>query len=170
MDLTMPVVDGLEATRRISQLLPDARVVAFSGSDDSESVGAMMAAGAAAYCVKGAPLWELERAIAGRSDPLVRLAHGLARATNRAGIGTIVCRELLELTGGSAAAAHVASPDVALSLAGFVGQASTSALAAPPSIALRAFSTLEHDARGRGRSPRARAARRPVLPRRSPCR
>ena len=142
MDLTMPVVDGFEATRRISQLLPDARVVAFSGSDDSESVGAMMAAGAAAYCVKGAPLWELERAIAGRSDPLVRLAHGLARVTNRAGIGTIVCRELLELTGGSAAAAYVASPDVALSLAGFAGEATTGKLAAAPGMALKAFSTL----------------------------
>jgi diguanylate cyclase (GGDEF)-like protein len=142
MDLNMPIVDGFEATRRISQLLPDARVVAFSGSDDTESIGAMMEAGAAAYCVKGAPLWELERAIAGRSDPLVRLAHGLARATNRAGIGTIVCRELLELTGASTAATYVASPDVALSLAGLAGRADADRLASAPGIALKAFSTL----------------------------
>ena len=162
MDLTMPVVDGLEATRRISQLLPDARVVAFSGSDDSESVGAMMAAGAAAYCVKGAPLWELERAIAGRSDPLVRLAHGLARATNRAGIGTIVCRELLELTGGSAAAAYVASPDVALSLAGFAGEATTSQARRRAGHGAEGFLDAELDLRGRRGSRRARAARRPM--------
>jgi ribonuclease P protein subunit RPR2 len=142
MDLNMPIVDGIEATRRISQLLPEARVVAFSGIDDADAIGAMMEAGAAAYCVKGAPLWELERAIAGRSDPLVRLAHGLARTTNRAGIGTIVCRELVELTGAGAAAVYLASPDVALSLAGCAGDASAEQLAAAPAMALRAFSTL----------------------------
>ena len=117
MDLRMPLVDGVDATRRIKQLLPTTRVVALSGADDAGSISAMMEAGAAAYCVKGAPLWELERAIAGVSDPLVRLAHGLARATNRAGIGTTVARELLELTGAGTAAAYVTSPDVALSLA-----------------------------------------------------
>ena len=40
----------------------------------------MLEAGASAYCVKGAPLWELERAIAGAGEPLVRLAHSLGRA------------------------------------------------------------------------------------------
>jgi diguanylate cyclase (GGDEF)-like protein len=142
MDLKMPIVDGAEATRRIARLLPDARIVAFSGVDDAASISAMMEAGAAAYCVKGAPLWELERAIAGRSEPLVRLAHGLAKATDRAGIGTIVCRELLELTGASVAAAYLASPDVALSLAGLAGRARTAELASAPGIALRAYSTL----------------------------
>ena len=102
----------------------------------------MMEAGAAEYCVKGAPLWELERAIAGRSDPLVRLAHGLAKATDRAGIGTIVARELVELTGAAAAATYLASPDVALSLAGPAGARAHDGLAAAPGLALRAFSTL----------------------------
>ena len=140
MDLHMPVVDGVDATRRIAKLLPSTRVVAFSGADDSGSVSAMMEAGAAAYCVKGAPLWELERAIAGRSEPLVRLAHGLARATNGAGIGAIVARELVDLTGAAAAAAYVASPDVALSLAGCAGAARARRLVAAPDLALRSFS------------------------------
>ena len=143
MDLHMPIVDGVDATRRIAKLLPSTRVVAFSGADDSGSVGAMMEAGAAAYLVKGAPLWELERAIAGRSDPLVRLAHGLAKATNHAGIGTFVSRELVELTGASAVAAYVASPDVALSLAGCAGSARARRLASAPSLAIRAFAALE---------------------------
>jgi ribonuclease P protein subunit RPR2 len=142
MDLKMPILDGFEATRRIAKLLPEARIVAFSGTDDAASISAMMEAGAAAYCVKGAPLWELERAIAGRSEPLVRLAHGLAKATDRAGIGTIVCRELVELTGASLAAAYLASPDVALSLAGVAGSERTDALASAPGMALRSFSTL----------------------------
>ena len=119
----MPIVDGVDATRRIAKLLPSTRVVAYSGADDSGSVSAMTEAGAAAYCVKGAPLWELERAIAGRSDPLVRLAHGLARAVNRSSIGTIVARELL-------------------SLAGSAGAARARRLVAAPGLALRAYSTL----------------------------
>jgi diguanylate cyclase (GGDEF)-like protein len=139
MDLDMPIVDGVDATRRIAKLLPSTRVVAFSGADDSGSVSAMMEAGAAAYLVKGAPLWELERAIAGRSEPLVRLAHGLARATNRTSIGSIVSRELVELTGAAAAIAYVASPDVALSLAGCAGAARARRLVAAPDLAVRAF-------------------------------
>ena len=142
MDLHMPIVDGVDATRRIVKLLPSTRVVAYSAADDSASVSAMTEAGAAAYCVKGAPLWELERAIAGRSDPLVRLAHGLARAANRSSIGTIVARELLELTGAGAAAAYIASSDVALSLAGSAGAARARRLAAAPDLVLRAHSTL----------------------------
>jgi diguanylate cyclase (GGDEF)-like protein len=142
MDLGMPILDGVEATRRIVQLLPETRIVAFSGADDAASISAMMEAGAVAYCVKGAPLWELERAIAGRSEPLVRLAHGLAKATDRDGIGTIVCRELVELTGASVAAAYLASPDVALSLGGLAGRTRTEVLASAPGIAVRAFSTL----------------------------
>ena len=141
MDLHMPIVDGVAATRRIAKLLPSTRVVAYSGADDAASVSAMTEAGAAAYCIKGAPLWELERAIAGRSDPLVRLAHGLARAVNRSSIGTVVARELLELTGASAAAAYLTSGDVALSLAGSAGAARARRLAAAPGLALRAYST-----------------------------
>lgn len=65
MDIGMPVLDGIAATRRIRELLPTVRVVAFAGSDDPEVIEAMVEAGASGYCVKGCPLWELERAIAG---------------------------------------------------------------------------------------------------------
>jgi diguanylate cyclase (GGDEF)-like protein len=139
MDLHMPIVDGVEATRRIVELLPGVRIVAYSGADDASSIAAMTDAGACAYCVKGAPLWELERAIAGRSEPFVRLAHSLAKATNRASIGTIVSREVLTLTGANAAAVYIASPDVALSPSGVAGCVSEEQLAAAPGIALRAY-------------------------------
>jgi ribonuclease P protein subunit RPR2 len=142
MDVRMPLLDGVEATREITRLVPRARIVAFSGIDDEQSVDEMLSAGAAAYCVKGAPLWELERAIAGGRDPLVRLAHGLARASNRVGIGTIVSRELVELIGAEAAVAYLAAPDVALSLAGCAGPVDPEQLLSAPGVALRAFATL----------------------------
>src|SRR5213592_612709 len=55
MDVAMPVLDGIDATRRVRDLLPSARIVALAGSDDLETVDQMLDAGAAAYCVKGAP-------------------------------------------------------------------------------------------------------------------
>jgi DNA-binding NarL/FixJ family response regulator len=64
LDAELPVADGEGATARIKRLLPGARIVALAGSADRQAVDSMIAAGADAYCVKGAPLWELERALA----------------------------------------------------------------------------------------------------------
>jgi diguanylate cyclase (GGDEF)-like protein len=139
MDVAMPVLDGVQATRRIRRLLPTARIVAFAGSSEDEVVNAMLSAGANAYCVKGAPLWELERAIAGASDPLVRLAHALARSVNAGGIGGLLARELNALTGGAVAAIYLAGSDAGLALAGAAGPAPDEALVSAPSAARRAF-------------------------------
>ncbi len=108
LDAELPLADGEAATSRIKRLLPGVRIVALAGSADRQAVDAMIAAGADAYCVKGAPLWELERAIAGASDPLLRLAHALTRAP-AGGVGAIVARELHDLTGGAVAAVYLAS-------------------------------------------------------------
>jgi cyclic di-GMP phosphodiesterase len=138
MDVAMPVVDGIEATRRIRELVPGTRVVALAGSDDLEIVEQMLEAGASAYCVKGAPLWELERAIAGAGEPLVRLAHSLGRALP-GGIGQLLARELVELTGALCAAAYLTSSDAGLSLAGIAGVPTRDRLTSAPGVALRAF-------------------------------
>jgi diguanylate cyclase (GGDEF)-like protein len=137
MDVAMPVLDGVGATRQIRDLLPGARIVAFAGSSEREVVDAMLEAGADAYCVKGAPLWELERAIAGASDPLLRLAHSLTRSPS-GGIGALVARELHELTGGAAAAVYLVTEE-GLSLAGAAGAFSAEAVGTPPVAAVRAF-------------------------------
>jgi ribonuclease P protein subunit RPR2 len=138
----MPIVDGIEATKRIRELIPDARIVAYAGSGDSEDVMAMMEAGANAYCVKGAPLWELERALAGASDPLIRLAHGISRSVNGIGITELVARELADLTAASFAATYLASPEGSLSLAAISGPDAPESLHSAPGVVARAFSEL----------------------------
>jgi ribonuclease P protein subunit RPR2 len=77
MDVSMPVLDGIVATRRISALLPAVRIVAFAGSDQTDVIAAMIEAGASSYCFKSAPPGELERAIIGEADS--RLDFGSLR-------------------------------------------------------------------------------------------
>src|SRR5438094_537408 len=137
MDVAMPILDGVAATARIRPLLPGARIVAFAGSAERDVVEAMLEAGADAYCVKGAPLWELERAIAGAGDPLLRLAHALTRAPS-GGIGALVARELHELTGGAIAAVYLTT-QTGLSLAGAAGLVSADELESVPAAVRRAF-------------------------------
>jgi diguanylate cyclase (GGDEF)-like protein len=111
MDVEMPVLDGVDATRRVRELQPAIRIVAHAGSDDAETVMQMMEAGASAYCLKGAAPWELERAIVGAGDPLVRLAHALARSLGESVKSELVARELAELTGARATAVYLFSSD-----------------------------------------------------------
>jgi len=99
MDVEMPVLGGVEATRRIRALLPETRVVAFAGTSDSSVVMAMMEAGASAYCTKSGGVWELERAIARATDPILRIARELARELPGAGKLDLVAAELRQLTG-----------------------------------------------------------------------
>jgi diguanylate cyclase (GGDEF)-like protein len=139
MDVRMPVLDGVEATREITAALPSVRVVALTGSDDRAVVSAMLEAGAVAHCVKGSPLWELERTIAGAAEPLVRLAHTLARAASERGAAELAASEVVDLTGGAGAAIYLAAPDVGLSLASAAGPAADAHVTAAPGIALESF-------------------------------
>lgn len=63
MDVGMPGLNGIEATRLLSSRVPRARVVALSMNADRRYVQAMFAAGAWAYLVKSSAADELIRAI-----------------------------------------------------------------------------------------------------------
>jgi CheY-like chemotaxis protein len=65
MDVTMPGVDGIEATRQIKAADPAIRVVGLSMSEDQETAEAMRAAGAEAFLSKTASAKEMLRAIYG---------------------------------------------------------------------------------------------------------
>jgi DNA-binding NarL/FixJ family response regulator len=67
MDLRMPVLDGVAATRRLLETNPAARVLALTTFDDDEYVFEALRAGAAGYLLKdspGARLAEALRAVA----------------------------------------------------------------------------------------------------------
>jgi DNA-binding NarL/FixJ family response regulator len=53
MDLSMPVLDGVGATRRITEELPDVKVVVLTMHDDTQRTRAALEAGAKAYLTKG---------------------------------------------------------------------------------------------------------------------
>ncbi|HEY0868825.1 MAG TPA: response regulator transcription factor, partial [Acidothermaceae bacterium] len=63
MDLRMPDLDGIEATRRLRQSGSRAAVVVLTMFEDDDSVFAAMRAGATGYLLKGAEQEEIERAI-----------------------------------------------------------------------------------------------------------
>ena len=63
MDLQMPELNGIEATRRLIALQPDARVIVLTMFEDDDSVFAAMRAGARGYLLKGAEGDDILRAV-----------------------------------------------------------------------------------------------------------
>ncbi len=59
MDIQMPHVNGIEATRRILEVDPDVGVVVLTMFEDDDSVFSAMRAGARGYVLKGAPPSEI---------------------------------------------------------------------------------------------------------------
>jgi DNA-binding NarL/FixJ family response regulator len=68
MDLRMPVLDGVEATRQITTTQPDIGVVVLTMFDDDELIFAAIRAGARGYLMKDADDVEIARVL-----------HGIAR-------------------------------------------------------------------------------------------
>ena len=64
MDLQMPGVSGVEATRRLTGLFPDLKVLVLTMLEDDQAVFAAVQAGALGYLLKGAGQDEISRALA----------------------------------------------------------------------------------------------------------
>ena len=95
MDLRMPVLGGVEATRRLRALVPAPNVIVLTTFDDDEEVFEALRAGAVGYLLKDAPSEKLIEAIraAARGESFLqpsiaakvvaefnRLSHGTPKA------------------------------------------------------------------------------------------
>jgi DNA-binding NarL/FixJ family response regulator len=63
LDLSMPDVNGLTATRAIKETMPDVGVIALTRHADDAYVQELLSAGAAGYVLKQSPVEELLKAI-----------------------------------------------------------------------------------------------------------
>jgi len=79
MDITMPGVDGLEATRRLRVLCPKSLILALTVHDDKQYFMQMLAAGASGYITKQAAGDDLIAAIHAIFSGNVSLQPALAR-------------------------------------------------------------------------------------------
>jgi signal transduction histidine kinase/ActR/RegA family two-component response regulator len=65
MDISMPEMDGIEATRRIKSELPDVRIIGLSMNEDEQATRDILDSGAEAFVAKTASSAELLKAIYG---------------------------------------------------------------------------------------------------------
>ena len=78
MDVIMPMMDGLEATRAIKRELPRIIVLMITASGDLEHLSEALLAGAAGYILKSAPPQEITNAIIRAVEGEFPLSHEVA--------------------------------------------------------------------------------------------
>lgn len=103
MDLKMPVLDGVSATRRLRVQLPSCRVVALTTFEDDELVFEGLRAGAVGYLLKDAPIGRLVEAIlaASRGESVLQpsvASKVLAELSRLTSAGAPVTNELSRLS------------------------------------------------------------------------
>jgi NarL family two-component system response regulator LiaR len=88
MDLKMPEMDGIAATRAILADYPDIKIIAMTSFEEEELVHGVLAAGAISYLLKNVSSDELSKAIrdaaSGRSTLSPEAARVLVQATRPA--------------------------------------------------------------------------------------
>ena len=80
MDVSLPDLSGVEATRQVLGRAPEVKVVALSVHDDQQYVAGMLEAGASGYVVKGAASVEVLRAVRAALSGRTYLSPELAGA------------------------------------------------------------------------------------------
>jgi NarL family two-component system response regulator LiaR len=89
MDIDMPGISGVEATRRLLEVSPHSAVLMLTATDDEEKVLDAVLAGASGYLLKGAKMSEILRGVraaaTGQSLIEPRVAGGLLARLRRHG-------------------------------------------------------------------------------------
>jgi len=106
MDVRMPGLGGLEATRRLVQQFPEAKVIMLTAADDRDQVAAAVSSGARGYLLKDVSHEELCAAVAHALDGIDLVEPTLRRALasrdsvrNAPAQAQLTERELQVLTG-----------------------------------------------------------------------
>lgn len=97
MDVRMPGIGGVEATRRLLGRHPEASVIMLTVAEDADGVARAIAAGARGYVVKDADVAELTAAITHGIAGVGRAAHDRRPEARR--VPALTERELQVLTG-----------------------------------------------------------------------
>jgi len=79
MDVRMPIMDGIEATRVIKQNWPGIRIIGLSMHEEAEVRAKMLADGADAYLTKTGPWEEIVKAIWSPLHPLTQAPGSMSR-------------------------------------------------------------------------------------------
>jgi len=79
MDLNMPGIGGIEATRRVVRFLPNTKVIALSVLDDDPFPARLNEAGAMGYLTKGCPAQEMIEAVRTVNRGIPYVASNVAR-------------------------------------------------------------------------------------------
>lgn len=93
MDVTMPLLNGIEATRQIVAEAPDTRIVALSIHSDRRFVSQMFRAGARGYLLKDCAFEELIRAIEAVAGDQVYVSPAIAGVVVEEFVSTQTNRE-----------------------------------------------------------------------------
>ena len=89
MDVEMPIMDGIEATKQVKLLAPESNVLILTSHDHDDDVFAALAAGADGYCLKDANAEALAGAIRAVSSGASWLDPAIAKRVLKASVGGI---------------------------------------------------------------------------------
>lgn len=79
MDIGLPNIDGIEATRRIKEFNPQIKVLIFTSRDDSDDVFSAFKSGADGYIMKGASTENIHTAIRSVNEGVAWIDPQIAR-------------------------------------------------------------------------------------------